>query len=449
MALTSSNAAVVVTDSVANTTDATPSGSYTVGAGTSLLLVAVGLQENVDLTLGGVGEVSALTYNGVAMTRAARIISSANNKCAEIWRLLNPATGANTLAATLDAKTDSYEILAVEIHGAVLQSGPIGATATSEAALGNATKTVSLVSTADNSLLFAFANARSGTAGSIYTPVSGTELVDDVTGSNANEDSNYWLANLLTTTAGSYTLSATTPTATAYTMAAVEVVADIGGLSVAVGTQGHTVASPAISQINSLIAVAASQGHTATAPFVGLTVIPVSVIDGHVVASPGLAQQVTLKTVSGIQDAIVSAPGLVHSQVVRLAVGIQGHSVTAPALSQSSVLVTVSPLSGHSVAAGALLQQQALRIANAITGHTADGVRIVSFKALSVVSAITGHVVNVGMLHVLIPGQSPEERIYAVLEDGRAYQIFDRHESELILGESRTLAVNPWGEFIQ
>ena len=47
--------------------------------------------------------VSGITYNGVSLTKIAHRNGTANNRTANMWYLLNPATGSNTLAITLAA----------------------------------------------------------------------------------------------------------------------------------------------------------------------------------------------------------------------------------------------------------------------------------------------------------------------------------------------------------
>jgi len=449
MALTSGNAQVVITDSTTDVTDATPSGSYTVGAGTELLLVAAILQESTALTGGGVGEVAALTYNGQALTRAVFKSGTSPNKRAEFWSLLDPPVGSHTLAATLDAKTDSYAFLAVEVHGGVNHSTPIGGTGTSEANSGNATKTVDVVSTVDGSLLFAALATYGGGTAPLFTPTNGDELIDDVTGSAAGADTAFWLAERLTTTAGTYTLSATTSAATAYAMVGLEVLPSIDGVVVAAGTQGHTVASPGLAQIHALAAVAATQGHTTTAPFAGLQAFPVSVVAGHIVAAPGIVQAAVLKTVVGTQGHSVASPALVQVNTLRSVSATTGHTITVGGLAQANLLLSVSPLTGHTVAAGGMLQQQIARVADALAGHIADPSKIVASLAMSVANVLTGHTVNVGMLHVLIPGQSPIEQTYAVLEDGRVYRIVGRGEGIVIPSETRNIDITPWGDLVQ
>lgn len=196
------------------------------------------------------------------------------------------------------------------------------------------------------------------------------------------------------------------------------------------GTQGHSVAAPALTRV--LIAVAALQGHT-VAPG-GLaqanSLLGVSATQGHEVAAPGFTiAGVTLIPVDVIAGHLVAAPALSQTAILQMATAIQGHTVASPALAQTNLLISVSSTAGHTVAASALLQQNIQRVANAIAGHIADPGSFSTATVITVVDAITGHTAQVGILQLFAIGQSSPSRIYAVLEDGRTYLVLPRNET--------------------
>lgn len=51
--------------------------------------------------------ITGVTYGGVAMTRVAQSALSAGNDRAEIWRLVNPLTGPNTVSVAFTPATDN------------------------------------------------------------------------------------------------------------------------------------------------------------------------------------------------------------------------------------------------------------------------------------------------------------------------------------------------------
>jgi hypothetical protein len=88
--------------------------------------------------------ITAVSYNGVALTQAISSATSAGNDRADIWYLVNPATGAHTVAVTSSTVTGT--IGSVSYTG-VHQTVPVG---TGVAATGNsATPTVNASSATD------------------------------------------------------------------------------------------------------------------------------------------------------------------------------------------------------------------------------------------------------------------------------------------------------------
>lgn len=208
-----------VNDSVQDTTDLAWNVQYTVTAGAELLACAVIMQENPNITGGGanVGEVATFTYAGATLTRAVQSPISDTNIRVEWWYKVSPATGANALAGTLDAKTDSATVHCLTVSGGIDLAMPIGGVGSNQAADVN--WTVAITAPAATSLLFA-AGGGKGDDLDPFTPVSGTEIADgDSGGGSTFVDHAYWIAER----AGASPLAATATLANFWDMAALEV----------------------------------------------------------------------------------------------------------------------------------------------------------------------------------------------------------------------------------
>ena len=98
-----------------------------------MLLVAVHLR--------GAQTVTGITYNSDAMTHVATAIQSAGVLRTEIWRLVNPDSGANSVLVTLSAAIDSSLGGSAMSFTGVDQTTPIGATATAGPDTGTSVST--------------------------------------------------------------------------------------------------------------------------------------------------------------------------------------------------------------------------------------------------------------------------------------------------------------------
>lgn len=145
-----------------------PSGSktwtHTIAAGTPnrYVVVAVGFSGSVgfeDPILGSV------TYGGQAMTRIARVAGNAgqsNNRVMDLWGLVNPPTGAQTVVASLSGgggATSSNFFPGAISFGNVNQSTPLGTPVTASAASGN-TASITTTGGATKDLVLAAVTAR-------------------------------------------------------------------------------------------------------------------------------------------------------------------------------------------------------------------------------------------------------------------------------------------------
>lgn len=83
-------------------TVSTASWTHTVGAGltNSILVICMGYFGSSTSTAA-----TSVTYNGVAATKVRRDNDGAGAAASEIWYLLNPASGANTVSITLSSVT--------------------------------------------------------------------------------------------------------------------------------------------------------------------------------------------------------------------------------------------------------------------------------------------------------------------------------------------------------
>lgn len=116
--------------------------SHTVGTLTNgALEVGVSLWTN-----GTVITVSGVTYNAVAMTRVAQSARSPNDDRAEIWRLVNPASGAHNVVVTFAGGSTDGEVGAVSLQF-VNQTTPERAAAVTAVSVGTSSTTATLSST--------------------------------------------------------------------------------------------------------------------------------------------------------------------------------------------------------------------------------------------------------------------------------------------------------------
>ena len=137
--------AAPVFDAVATAQDSAFSGtvtwSHTCTGTNLLLLVSVGAAyHNAPICTG-------VTYNGVAMTSAVTPVANANPDKQYLWYLINPATGANNVVATMSPASDSVSFISQSYTG-VHQTVPLGTVTTAfHNAAGGASTIIQLGST--------------------------------------------------------------------------------------------------------------------------------------------------------------------------------------------------------------------------------------------------------------------------------------------------------------
>lgn len=125
------------------TAQSTYSWSHTCTGSSRYLTVGISM-----LSVGG-SSVSGITYNSVAMTKIDAKASVSGAVRAELWGLVAPATGSNTIAVTLSASLDSIGTASsyTGVHQTTSYEGTADASATN---VGAADATVNVTTVADN-----------------------------------------------------------------------------------------------------------------------------------------------------------------------------------------------------------------------------------------------------------------------------------------------------------
>lgn len=182
--------------------------------GTSLILIVwVAIWQDT----GGTGTVSAITYNGVALTRAIASTRS-TSMAGEMWYLIAPATGSHTLAVTVTGATDGIRVASGSFTG-VDQTAPLGVTNTSTGTSGN--PAITLTTATANSVAVAGLCRFGNTAITAST-------FSNMQRANANNVTMVWDYKL-TTTAGAQTATETGAVIQDWMMGAAEFKPDTGG----------------------------------------------------------------------------------------------------------------------------------------------------------------------------------------------------------------------------
>lgn len=205
--------AIGVGNTSENFGDGNQSWSHTVAAGSNLLIVGIGEQDNF-------GSVTNVTYNSVAMTLALRHLNATEGEATNIYYLVGPTVGTNTVAYSYPGG-ERCGSGAIDFSGADAKT-PIGATAGSNSSGGG-----SLTTTFANSYVVDSYVAGVGTISAGYTEYYSTTNV-----------AKYWGQYRAATTVGSYSMTWSGGTNTAQAMAEV-----IEAQNVYVATQNEVAAS--------------------------------------------------------------------------------------------------------------------------------------------------------------------------------------------------------------
>lgn len=144
--------------------------------------------------------ITAATYNSVAMTKANRQ-NSIGAATTEIWYLVNPASGTNSLSVTLSGSAGFYDAVAISYSG-VDQSTPMDATAVGQSvASGSTSNSLSITTVTNGAVVVDCVNA-----GAAPTLTVGGSQTKDVDNTNTNSDK-FGVSHQLKTTAGITTMT--------------------------------------------------------------------------------------------------------------------------------------------------------------------------------------------------------------------------------------------------
>lgn len=210
----------VAVDAVAfdavSTTSSSLSVSHTTSGSDRLLLAFITLLST------GNPDVTSVTYNGTSMTK----ITEASNQYitnrfieTQVYQLVAPDTGSNTLAMTLPATYTDSSLVAISYTG-VDQSTPIGATGTNT---GTGDLTVTFNTNNADSLIVAGGGIRGGDAAPFSPGTGTTERWDYNTGAHTGFDFSAWGGEESAPTTGSYTVDSTSASTDSFSMVGVEV----------------------------------------------------------------------------------------------------------------------------------------------------------------------------------------------------------------------------------
>ena len=163
--------AAVAFDAAASTSAtnaASVSWSHTVGSGANVLVVGLATEDTSTTVL----NVSAITYNGVALTAVSGGTGTAGSSTldrAQLFYLLNPTSGAHTIAITFGGAVNNVAAGSISLSGV---SGAPTTAATNTATSGTAISASATVSTAGSWLVDVVCSGASSatfTAGSAQT----------------------------------------------------------------------------------------------------------------------------------------------------------------------------------------------------------------------------------------------------------------------------------------
>ena len=159
--------------------------SHTSTGSNRLLVVGVTIYSTT-----GVNSVSGITYPaGTSLTKINSIAATLEtaNQSTELWRLVAPATGANTITVTLTINNLQYNAASAMSYSGVNQTSPIDSNNTGQSLTNAASFSLSTTVVASNCWLTGYVFQRGGA----LTAGTGTTLRSPNTGSvTAGSDSN-------------------------------------------------------------------------------------------------------------------------------------------------------------------------------------------------------------------------------------------------------------------
>ena len=213
-------------------------------------------------------------------------------------------------------------------------------------------------------------------------------------------------------------------------------------------TAGHTTTPFSLTASRNLAFANITAGHTAAA--FGLTAaytLPVvSATAGHEATFIDLSRAFTVTPVAATVGHTADAAALATAKIVQAANAEVGHTSDPIALTLARLLTLVNADAGHTVGAGGLTLARVISAANAEAGHTATALGLSSIITVGIATPIAGHIAEPMLIFVPQQGPydfsvSPETRVLAVTNDGRAFAIPARVESFTVNGETRLLVI--------
>ena len=138
---------------VGNSTSNSISWSHTCTGSNRILFVGIYAQS---------GTPSGVTYNGVGMTliKSTLVTGTSGVLTIQLWCLINPATGSNTVTVTTSSGGNPTNCSAISYSGAKQSAQPDSSNFTTDIASGNTTPSTTVV--ASNCWLIGFAGSDGG-----------------------------------------------------------------------------------------------------------------------------------------------------------------------------------------------------------------------------------------------------------------------------------------------
>ena len=202
-----------VDSSSANRSDTTFSHTT---SGSNRALVVMAYWDN----FAGGREVSNVTYNGVALTKALTLISGPDDISLDIWYLANPASGSNDVFLDDSGSAVAWDAVIAMSYTDVDQDDPVGAI---QSATGTSSSpSLSITTENDNSMIVAGNHGYGGDTDP-FAPANGeTEREDGATGTSTSLDGSYWAGELGKASAGAQTIGGTMNASDDWVIGAIE-----------------------------------------------------------------------------------------------------------------------------------------------------------------------------------------------------------------------------------
>ncbi|GAC1574870.1 MAG: hypothetical protein NVS3B9_6980 [Candidatus Doudnabacteria bacterium] len=142
--------------------------THTVGAtGTNRLLTVTIYNRNVSVN----GVVASVTYNGVALTALSQVLQTGAGYYTEVWYLVNPPTGANSVTINVANGGSQYLAAVAASWTGVNTTTPFGTPTTSvNNSLGGAAQTMSIPNTTTADTILSVVNADNTTTTAFTAP---------------------------------------------------------------------------------------------------------------------------------------------------------------------------------------------------------------------------------------------------------------------------------------